>query len=148
MPYECVPFESDVIFTMNYKSFVLGIVLGLAFVDCLHSQKLLDDTLEGKSPVPVPDFNQSLFWFDQVIDHYDYTNSAVWKQRYYVVDTFFNRSSGPVFLYICGEGPCGGISKGVGSVILMAQKYSALILTLEHRFYGESMPFGADSLKI
>lgn len=98
--------------------------------------------------MPVPDFNQTQLWLDQVLDHYDYTSPTTWKQRYYVVDTFFNKSSGPVILYICGEGTCGGVSKGIGSIILLAQKYQALILTLEHRFYGKSMPFGEDSLKI
>lgn len=31
---------------------------------------------------------------------------------------------------------------------MLAKKYSALILTLEHRFYGESMPFGDASLQL
>ena len=30
----------------------------------------------------------------------------------------------------------------------MAQRLQGLILTLEHRFYGESMPFGKDSLTV
>lgn len=33
-------------------------------------------------------------------------------------------------------------------VVDLAKRYKALILVLEHRFYGNSMPFGDDSLKL
>jgi hypothetical protein len=100
----------------------------------------------GKTPVPVPDYNQTKLWFDQVVDHYDYTNTTLWKQRYWVVDTFFNKTVGPVFLFICGEYTCPGIPEARKWIILLAQKTQGLILVLEHRFYGESMPFGQQSL--
>lgn len=32
-------------------------------------------------------------WFNQKVDHYDPTNTATWKQRYYVNDTFFDGGS-------------------------------------------------------
>lgn len=45
---------------------------------------------------------QNVQWFDQILDHYDYLSSVYWKQRYYVIDTYFNPNNGPVLLYICG----------------------------------------------
>lgn len=60
-------------------------------------------------------------------------------------DTFFS-GNGPVFLCVGGEGP--GFEPDVvvtGDVhcalmIQLAQEHSALILALEHRYYGKSIP--------
>jgi hypothetical protein len=61
---------------------------------------------------------------------------------------------GSVLLYICGEYTCNNafICSGPGVnpdrlfVIDLAKRYDALILVLEHRYYGNSMPFGDQSL--
>lgn len=131
---------------MNHKSLILLVALCLIAADCRERLRNINTHLPGKSPVPVPDYNQTQLLFDQVLDHYDYTSTTTWKQRYWVVDKFFNNTHGPVFLFICGEYVCPGIPKAREWVILLAQKYSGLVLVLEHRYYGESMPFGADSL--
>ena len=47
-------------------------------------------------------YDQKQYWFDQILDHYDYKSTTLWKQRYYVVDNYFNPNVGPVILYICG----------------------------------------------
>jgi hypothetical protein len=86
---------------MSYKSFLL-LIIAVGLIECRFNEKYLEESLKGKSPVPLPDYNQTLFWFDQVLDHFDYTSPKTWKQRYYVIDTFFDKDSGPVFLYICG----------------------------------------------
>lgn len=90
--------------------------------------------------------SQSQFWFDQLLDHYDYSSKATWRQRYWVMDTFFNPKNGSVILYICGEWVCSGITAGLGGVTEIAAATNSLVVTLEHRFYGRSMPFGEDSL--
>ena len=89
----------------------------------------------------MPNSAQKEMWFDQVLDHYDYKETKFWKQRYFVIDTYFKPSVGPVFLYICGEYNCNGVPEARQWVVLMAQRLQGLILTLEHRFYGQSMPF-------
>ena len=62
-----------------------------------------------------------------------------WKQRYYVVDTFWDRKEGPNFLYICGEGTCRRPSEE-SFVGVLAKIFKGRILALEHRFYGMSHP--------
>lgn len=55
--------------------------------------------------------------------------------------------AGPVILYICGEAECRGISDQSFTAKL-AQQTHGLVLALEHRYYGKSLPFGADSLSV
>lgn len=46
---------------------------------------------------------------------------------------------GPLILYIGGEGeayPAGGFT------LKIAKQFKGIVATLEHRFYGESQPFG------
>jgi hypothetical protein len=122
------------------------LVFVLVMVESREKLHHINTMPHGKTPVPVPDYNQTQLWFDQVVDHYDYTNTTLWKQRYWVVDKFYNKTVGPVFLFICGEYTCPGIPAARKWIILLAQKTQGLILVLEHRFYGESMPFGQQSL--
>lgn len=130
---------------MSYKSLTL-LVLAICLVQCRERERHLNKMPLGKAPVPVPDYNQTQLWFDQVVDHYDYTSTTLWKQRYWVVDKFFNKTVGPVFLFICGEYTCPGIPAARKWIILLAQKFEGLVLAVEHRYYGESMPFGNASL--
>ncbi|OWZ08800.1 Serine protease [Phytophthora megakarya] len=79
-------------------------------------------------------------WFDQNVDHFADENNATFQQRYYQVDKFWTKPDGPVILYIGGEGALEQAPGGFVHVI--AQKFGAKILALEHRFYGKSTPNG------
>ncbi|XP_059055220.1 putative serine protease K12H4.7 isoform X1 [Achroia grisella] len=80
-------------------------------------------------------------WFKQKLDHSTPTNVQLWKQRYYINDTFFDYDNqGPVFLMIGGEGPADPRWMVRGAWIEYAQKFKALCINLEHRYYGESHP--------
>ncbi|GJN19867.1 hypothetical protein PR202_gb07181 [Eleusine coracana subsp. coracana] len=61
------------------------------------------------------------------------------KQRYYEFLDYFRAPNGPVFLYICGEATCSGISNSYLAV--MAKKFGAALVSPEHRYYGKSSPF-------
>ena len=50
--------------------------------------------------------------------------------------------AGPVILNICGEYTCRGITSTRLFPAQLAQATGALIVSLEHRFYGESVPQG------
>ena len=46
---------------------------------------------------------QQMYWFDQLIDHYDYNSEKTFKQRYWVLEDFYKAySNGPIFIYLCG----------------------------------------------
>ena len=91
----------------------------------------------------VSDYVQKEFWFDgQLIDHFNPEDTRTYKQRYFTIDTFWDPKDGPVILYICGEYECPGIPSNRLYPLVLAQKYKARVLALEHRFYGASQPFG------
>jgi len=84
---------------------------------------------------------QTQFWFDQLIDHFNPEDTRTFKQKYYVTDQFWDSETGPVILYICGEGPCSGVPEKKLFISTLAEENKALVLSLEHRFYGVSQPF-------
>uniref|UniRef100_A0A1A8RKA0 Protease, serine, 16 (Thymus) n=1 Tax=Nothobranchius rachovii TaxID=451742 RepID=A0A1A8RKA0_9TELE len=88
-------------------------------------------------------------WFTQKLDHFNGADSRVWKQRYFINESFY-KSGGPVFLMIGGEGPANPGWMQNGTWLTYAEKLGALCLMLEHRFYGKSHPTGdlsTDSLR-
>ncbi|KFK40185.1 hypothetical protein AALP_AA3G341500, partial [Arabis alpina] len=78
-------------------------------------------------------------WFNQTLDHYSPYDHRKFRQRYYEFMDNFRAPDGPVFMIICGEGPCSGIANDYISVL--AKKFGAGVVSLEHRYYGKSFPF-------
>jgi len=80
-------------------------------------------------------------WFTQTLDHFNAQDSRTWQQRYYVNDSFYNAGTGgPIFLQIGGEGAIGSYYVTELEFVVYAQEMNALVVALEHRFYGESHP--------
>jgi len=75
-------------------------------------------------------------------DHFDGTNINVWKQAYYVNDTFWKGDvNAPVFLCVGGEGPPLDGSVVVASphcniAVEWLQMTGAIMFAVEHRYYG------------
>ncbi|TRY70321.1 hypothetical protein TCAL_08250 [Tigriopus californicus] len=107
------------------------------FSSRLRSQ--VPSNIEGK---PVPDDQ----WFPQNLDHFHPTDDRMWKQRYFVNDTFYKKG-GPIFLMIGGEGEANPIWMVEGTWIDYAREMGALCFQLEHRFYGKSHPTTDMSVK-
>mmetsp|Transcript_32570 Transcript_32570/g.29425 ORF Transcript_32570/g.29425 Transcript_32570/m.29425 type:complete len:293 (+) Transcript_32570:166-1044(+) len=82
---------------------------------------------------------------EQKLDHFDSSERRTFKQRYYSYDQFYHEDRGNIFLYVCGEAACGGVPVGSYPTYLGIQK-QGLVFALEHRYYGESLPLGKDSL--
>ena len=84
--------------------------------------------------------NTALKW-DAQVDNFDKSNNATFDQRYYVNEQYWTEASpGPVFFSIGGEGTLNG--PPTGYVAKLGAQYNALLVSLEHRFYGESIPEG------
>ena len=82
------------------------------------------------------------FYNEALADHFDEPLSRLpklWSQRYYVDARFWCGRGCPIFLYIGGEGPQAPTSPRL-FMWTLAERHGALMLALEHRFYGESRP--------
>ncbi|KAM4742724.1 thymus-specific serine protease [Anableps anableps] len=81
----------------------------------------------------------------QPLDHFNRQNVNTFPQRFFVNEAYWQQPHGPVFLYIGGEGPIYDFDVLAGHHVDMAKEHGALLLAVEHRFYGDSI--NPDGLK-
>ncbi|KAF8009591.1 hypothetical protein BT93_J0565 [Corymbia citriodora subsp. variegata] len=86
---------------------------------------------------------QTLF-YNQTLDHFNYRPESytLFKQKYVVNFKYWGGSnaSAPIFAYLGAEEP---IDRDIGGFELdNAAQFRALLVYIEHRFYGESIPYG------
>jgi len=133
---------------------------------------LLGSIVEGLSPFrrvafPVPRLRQNpdkasydVRYFTQRLDHFDFSNDIVFQQKYLISEkywgnradaTLFNSTTncpGPIFFYTGNEGAIEMFWDNTGFVTeYLGPKYGALVVFAEHRYYGETLPFGKNSFK-
>ena len=79
-------------------------------------------------------------FFAQKLSHAD-PGSATFGQRYFIDSKYATAGeNAPVFYIICGEWNCAGTGS-YSSVERLARETGAHLVALEHRYYGESLPF-------
>eukprot|EP00123_Amoebidium_parasiticum_P015372 comp22934_c1_seq1/m.36337 comp22934_c1_seq1/g.36337 ORF comp22934_c1_seq1/g.36337 comp22934_c1_seq1/m.36337 type:complete len:507 (-) comp22934_c1_seq1:219-1739(-) len=92
------------------------------------------------------DVAEEQWYTQQTLDHFDFSDTRTWRQRFFVNDKFFKPgSNAPVFLCVGGEGPPldGSVvsySDHCNLAVEMLPKTGGLMLALEHRYYGKSLP--------
>ncbi|ORX69527.1 hypothetical protein DL89DRAFT_223785, partial [Linderina pennispora] len=75
---------------------------------------------------------------DQPIDHFA-QHSANFSQKY-LVDSQYYRPPGPILLYLAGERAISSADLETTGLVDLAQATHAMIVVLESRFFGESVP--------
>ena len=80
-------------------------------------------------------------YFEQTLDHASQYDRRTFQQQYFMRDEYFRRADAPLFVYLGGEAPLYGPPKRGSFVDVLARTAGALLFALEHRFYGESIPF-------
>ena len=89
---------------------------------------------------PLPSTPAPAQYFTQRLDHFDRSNDETWQQRYFVNDSLWD-GQGPVFFLVGWEGPmASSYVAGAWAINSFAEQFRALIVCLEHRFYGQSIP--------
>lgn len=94
------------------------------------------------------------YYLEQSLDHFDPLNEvsedfsgfellfckAKFQQRYFVFDKYRANdiTSDTVLLYICGEAMCSGTPQNYA--INYTKELQAQLVTVEHRYYGKSIP--------
>ncbi|XP_060066717.1 lysosomal Pro-X carboxypeptidase-like [Ylistrum balloti] len=86
-------------------------------------------------------------YFEQKVDHFGFANDDTYKQRYLVADQFWDKNGGPIFFYTGNEGDITWFCNNTGFMWELAPKLKALLIFAEHRYYGASLPYGADAAK-
>lgn len=135
----------------------ISLFLSLAFLQLFLSQ--ITFTRKYSKKIENSDFNlgesQTLYTsghFTQILDHFNYDAlgeaSLPWNMRYLYNNTYWGGADNlsPILFYCGNEGDITAFWNNSGYVVdILSQNLNAYILFAEHRFFGTSMPFGADS---
>lgn len=73
--------------------------------------------------------------------------APTFKQKILTYEDLY-QAGGPVLLYTGNEGPIEAFYENTGIVFEWAHQLGALVVFVEHRYYGESLPFGNASFAI
>jgi lysosomal Pro-X carboxypeptidase len=82
--------------------------------------------------------------YTQRLDHFNSAPAsyATFQQRYLVNDTFWRGRTAPILLYAGNEGDVELFANNTGFMWEAAPRFGAMLVFVEHRYYGRSMPFG------
>ncbi|KAJ1913806.1 hypothetical protein H4219_005056 [Mycoemilia scoparia] len=100
-------------------------------------------------------------WFDQRVDHGDFSlgpedsngggdddysdngeskkSQETFKQLFFVNDVYY-KPGGPILLFLYGESPASESFLFSGNPIRIAKELGAMLIIMEHRYYGKSFP--------
>ncbi|CAI9104935.1 OLC1v1003727C2 [Oldenlandia corymbosa var. corymbosa] len=85
-------------------------------------------------------------YYEQTLDHFNYQpqSYATFTQKYVINSKYWGgaNSSSPILAYLGAESSLGNDFSYIGSLSDNAPRFKALLVYIEHRFYGESIPFG------
>ncbi|PSS21024.1 Lysosomal Pro-X carboxypeptidase [Actinidia chinensis var. chinensis] len=97
---------------------------------------------------PNPKLPYKTHYFPQILDHFTFQpqSSKIFYQKY-LINSHYWHKNGPIFVYTGNEGDIEWFAANTGFMLDIAPKFNALLVFIEHRFYGQSMPFGKKSYK-
>lgn len=110
------------------------------------------------------------------VDHFGFLEDGTFKQRYLVADKHWQKPGGPILFYTGNEGDITWFCNNTVRIQLLpsiftlhvilsvirhlllpspqgfmweiAEELGAMLLFAEHRYYGESLPFGQESYSV
>ncbi|KAK6923187.1 Peptidase S28 [Dillenia turbinata] len=84
-------------------------------------------------------------YFDQRLDHFSFSDLPNYRQRYLINTDYWSglNGMGPIFFYCGNEGDIEWFAANTGFVWEIAPRFGAMVIFAEHRYYGESMPYGS-----
>ncbi|KAL6436196.1 hypothetical protein ACFW04_005733 [Cataglyphis niger] len=80
--------------------------------------------------------------FDVRVDHFSFAVQDTFKLRYLINDTWWKTKNAPIFFYTGNEGRIEVFAQNTGFLWEIAPQFGALVIFAEHRYYGESLPYG------
>ncbi|KAH9606775.1 hypothetical protein KSS87_009795 [Heliosperma pusillum] len=114
----------------------------------LHTKKISDTAKNTQN-----NNNEfKILYYDQTLDHFNYQLESykTFKQKYVINYEHWGgaKSKSPILVYLGAESSLDNYT--LNGLILKnyGQHFKALLLFIEHRFYGESIPFGMSKEKV
>ncbi|KAH9660397.1 prolylcarboxypeptidase-like protein [Citrus sinensis] len=85
------------------------------------------------------------FFYNQTIDHFSYGPESyqTFPERYVINSKFWGGGNSPILAFLGAEAPIDDNIQLSGFTYENAHQFKALIVILEHRYYGKSVPFGS-----
>lgn len=91
------------------------------------------------------DVSHKYHTFSLKVDHFKYGLNKTFQLRYALADQYWDANGGPIFIHTANEGAIEDHVRDVGIMWEWAEEFKALLVFPEHRYYGNSLPFGNDS---
>ncbi|KAL1524642.1 hypothetical protein AB1Y20_019529 [Prymnesium parvum] len=89
--------------------------------------------------------NCTVHWREVPLDHFNFQEPRTFRQRYFTYDGFCASSHSPILLYTGNEASVELYVNSTGWMWERGARLGALLVFAEHRYYGESLPFGGDA---
>ncbi|KAL6199817.1 hypothetical protein ACLB2K_029599 [Fragaria x ananassa] len=87
------------------------------------------------------------FYYNQTLDHFNFRpdSFSTFQQKYVINSKYWGGSniSAPIFAYHGAEVSLDSVISYTGFLPENANQFQALLIYIEHRYYGESIPFGS-----
>jgi len=87
-------------------------------------------------------YQWEVLYHEQLVDHFSFVNSDTYLEKYLYNDTYWDHDGGPIFFYTGNEADIETFANNTGFMFEIAPEFNALLVFAEHRYYGESMPYG------
>lgn len=120
----------------------------LLFPSAIYHSSLKKEEASKSPSKPKAALPYKTRYFPQQLDHFTFLPQSykIFYQKYLINDSHWHRGA-PIFVYTGNEGNIEWFAENTGFLLDIAPKFKALLLFIEHRFYGESLPFGKDTSK-
>jgi len=105
---------------------------------------LAPSILAAQVPIPEPTSRET---FTVPVNHFDDSLNRPTFQMRVLRYSKYATETGPIFFYSGNEGSIDGFWANTGLPFAWAEEFGADVVFAEHRYYGESLPFGEDSFK-
>ncbi|XP_011005222.1 PREDICTED: lysosomal Pro-X carboxypeptidase-like isoform X2 [Populus euphratica] len=87
------------------------------------------------------------FFYNQTLDHFNYRPESydTFLQRYLINSKYWGGANAcaPILVYLGAEAPIDEDLDVIGFLVDTAAEFSSLLVYVEHRYYGKSIPFGS-----